>query len=91
MIDEETQHSCKRDIEYLQSLAHCQIKEMKRCSQAVLSNADKISYLQSVIDETIGSLRHQAEEARQIAGDVNLISNLKGDVRRTNNITVNLD
>ena len=84
MIDEETQHACWNDIEYLSSRAECQIKDMKKCSAAIISNAERILSLQETIRSAAEKLWFKGEEARHLALDLNLIHNLKGDIRGTN-------
>ena len=91
MVDEETQHNTQLSFEDYMRKAECQIKEMKQCSESVLRVAEWITENQKEINEAGRALWHQVNEVRGVANDLNLIYKLKGDLKRTNQISEKLE
>ena len=71
--------------------ADCQIHEMKKCSEAVLRMAEKITDNQKEIFEGGRALWHQVNEVTAIANDFNLLYLLKGDIKKQNSYSTQLE
>ena len=91
MIDEETNHSCVYTIEHLQSRASCEIKSIKRTSQAVLANSQRALELNNEVLTAAASLWKNSIDSKNLASDLNLLFVMNGRMNESNKYTTKIE